>query len=59
MPAEIKFANGESLRVEEDPQQVLKAIQTADEVGPLKIVEVNGAHPVYINADQIRSISKP
>lgn len=59
MPAEIKFANGESLRVEEEPRQVLKAIQVADEIGPLKIVEVNGAHPVYINADQIRSISKP
>lgn len=59
MPAEIKFANGESLRVEEEPRQVLKAIQIADEIGPLKIVEVNSAHPVYINADQIRSISKP
>jgi hypothetical protein len=59
MPAEIKFANGESLRVDEDPRQVLKAIQEADEIGPLMIASVNGTHQVYLNVDQIRSVSKP
>jgi hypothetical protein len=59
MPAVIKFANGDVLRVEEDPRQVLKAIQSADEIGPLRIAEVNGAHPVYLNVDHIRSVSAP
>ena len=59
MPAVIKFANGESLQVDEDPREVLKAIDTADEIGPLKIASVNGSQPVYINVDQIRSLSKP
>lgn len=59
MPAVIKFANGDVLRVEEDPGQVLKAIQAANEIGSLMIAEVNGAHTVYINVDQIRSVSAP
>jgi hypothetical protein len=59
MPAVIKFASGESLRVEESPQEVLKAIQGADEIGALRMAEVNGAHPVYVNVDQIRSVSAP
>ena len=58
MPAVIKFANGESLRVDEDPRQVLEAIAMADEIGPLMIASV-GPEPVYINVDQIRSVSKP
>jgi hypothetical protein len=55
MSAVIKFANGESLRVEKDPRQVLKAIQEADEIGPLRVVEVEEA--TFINVDQIRSVS--
>lgn len=55
MPAVIKFANGESLRVEKDPRQVLKAIQEADEIGPLMVVEVEEAN--FVNVDQIRSVS--
>jgi len=59
MPATIKFADGEHLLVEESPQQVLKAIQEATKIGELKMAEVNGAHTVYVNVDQIRSVSAP